>query len=239
MTTYLIGLDDTDAGESIGTGAMARELQILLARKLNMAPLGITRHQLLVHPDIPYTSHNSAACLMCRGDAAQADVQALCEELIAYLQHDGADPGLCIATDDLDAPEIVAFGMRATREVVQKAEAIALAANAGLVLRELGGTGLGVIGALSAVGLRLGRMDGRYLSLPGLHSMRGQMSVAELLAGSQIDRVVDDNDDPLSDDDRVDTSNWVRPELVDGEIVLRVRRRQTGGFFIRKHHEDG
>ena len=50
-----------------------------------------------------------------------------------------------------------------------------------LVLHELGGTGLGVIGALSAVGLRLGRMDGRYLSLPGLHSMRGEMSVAERL----------------------------------------------------------
>lgn len=60
----LIGIDDTDNLESRGTGYRVRQLANWLSEKNLVVPLGITRHQLLVDPRIPYTSHNSSACLV-------------------------------------------------------------------------------------------------------------------------------------------------------------------------------
>ena len=58
----LISIDDTDNIESRGTGALAS----LLSKECENRNWGrtypITRHQMLIHPDIPYTSHNSSMC---------------------------------------------------------------------------------------------------------------------------------------------------------------------------------
>jgi hypothetical protein len=56
-----IGLDDTDNKTSRGTGRLARAIAESLAERY--AVRGITRHQLLVDPRVPYTSHNSSATL--------------------------------------------------------------------------------------------------------------------------------------------------------------------------------
>ena len=72
---YLMGIDDTDNLESRGTGHRARMLGTGL-QEAGLATLhSITRHQLLVHPAIRYTSHNSSACLLVEaGDGAPAVV---------------------------------------------------------------------------------------------------------------------------------------------------------------------
>lgn len=67
----LVGIDDTDDHWSPGTGRRARALLHELAAAGLGAPAGATRHQLLVDDRIPYTSHNSSACLAWR--SAQAD----------------------------------------------------------------------------------------------------------------------------------------------------------------------
>ena len=46
-----IGLDDTDVLESRGTGRLAREIAHVLAQDGSL--LGVTRHQLLLHPEVP------------------------------------------------------------------------------------------------------------------------------------------------------------------------------------------
>ena len=61
--TLLIGIDDTDNLETRGTGFRARQLASGLQASALATTHGITRHQLLVDPRIPYTSHNSSACL--------------------------------------------------------------------------------------------------------------------------------------------------------------------------------
>ena len=61
---YYIGIDDTDNLESRGTGHRARQLGTGLQNAGIARLISITRHQLLVHKDIPYTSHNSSACLL-------------------------------------------------------------------------------------------------------------------------------------------------------------------------------
>jgi len=53
MTLYL-GIDDTDTRESRGTGRLARMIAAELARSYVVT--GVTRHQLFIHPSIPYTS---------------------------------------------------------------------------------------------------------------------------------------------------------------------------------------
>ena len=56
---------------------------------------GVTRHQLLVHPDIPYTSHNSAAVIHLDGCGA-ADVGRIFRRVKKLMLADyieGSDPG--------------------------------------------------------------------------------------------------------------------------------------------------
>ena len=140
--------------------------------------LGVTRHQLLVDPRIPYTSHNSSAAILIDG-ASQPSLEALFERARALMLADfipGSDPGLCVA-DEETACALTPFGQRAKQELVTQAEAYALAQAHGALLAGLGGTQDGVIGALSAAGLAAGGQDGRYLligrsrELSGLHPL--------------------------------------------------------------------
>jgi hypothetical protein len=59
--TVFIGLDDTDNLESRGTGWLARDIAAELSADYPV--VGVTRHQLLVDPRVPYTSHNSSAAI--------------------------------------------------------------------------------------------------------------------------------------------------------------------------------
>ena len=58
-----IAIDDTDNLESKGTGFRARELAALLQMNHCGQIIGVTRHQLFFNEQIPYTSHNSSACI--------------------------------------------------------------------------------------------------------------------------------------------------------------------------------
>ena len=82
---YLIGIDDTDNLESRGTGHRARQLAQFL---IDLAePLRITRHQLLVVPEIPYTSHNSSAAI-CIQNRARIELGTLFERVKALMMSD-------------------------------------------------------------------------------------------------------------------------------------------------------
>jgi hypothetical protein len=59
----LIGFDDTDTLDSeVGTGKLVRRFLPELPQ--GSVCYGVVRQQLLISEDIPYTSHNSAACLV-------------------------------------------------------------------------------------------------------------------------------------------------------------------------------
>lgn len=221
-----IGIDDTDAGDSIGTGALARELAAFLSRDHGARVAGITRHQLFVHPDIPYTSHNSSACLDVECSSTPSDVHAACRAFVKYLYHPGADPGLCVGTPEaLGATPLRAYARRAQHEIVTKDEAVRLAAESGALLQQLGGTGLGIIGALAGCGLRASGDDGRFLTLLGARAIKGEIAVGELKSRVAIDVVADQEGRALGDDEVIDTRGRVRPELRGGRIVLDVRRQ--------------
>ena len=176
-----IGMDDTDVQDSRGTGRLARDLAAFLMKDFTL--LGVTRHQLLVDPRVPYTSHNSSAAL-CLQDGRQTDLPALFERVKAFMLADfiaGSDPGLCVASAPV-AAGLRGFGLRAKSELVHQSEARSLAAAGQVLLEGLGGTQDGVIGALAAVGLAAGGEDGRYLLVGSTRDLAGLQPVSALLA---------------------------------------------------------
>jgi hypothetical protein len=79
LLSLLVGLcggccpvDDTDNNESHGTGFRAREIGRLLQENGIAKLTGGTRHQLLFDRRIPYTSHNSAACIEVESNSDKA-----------------------------------------------------------------------------------------------------------------------------------------------------------------------
>jgi hypothetical protein len=98
---WLLAIDDTDNAESIGTGRLARMLAEHLQQAGRLGEPSVTRHQLLLHPDIPYTSHNSSACI--EGTAPPEAAAELLECARSFLTdhfHAGANPGLCVCRAD-------------------------------------------------------------------------------------------------------------------------------------------
>ncbi len=180
-TLVFIGLDDSDNLESRGTGRLARAIAADLA--LDFRLLGVTRHQLLVDPRVPYTSHNSSAALAVE-TAGSIDLDELMERVKQMMLADfqpGSDPGLCL-TEAQTAGYFCSFGRRAQQELVSQSEARQLAAQYGARLIGLGGSEDGVIGALAAVGLAASGEDGRYLLVGSARDLVGRQPVEAVLA---------------------------------------------------------
>jgi len=221
---FIIGVDDTDVDGSPGTGRVTRGLADHLEKLALGTSEGVTRHQLLLDPAIPYTSHNSANCL---GMTSSTDIGELIEACLRYLSAnavDGADPAFCAAEKRAVTPQVQSFGERAKVDVLTADEAIATAATAGVTLRSVAGGPEGVIGALAAVGLRAEGNDGRYVDLPGIREIGGVTSVEELLSKTPVSAVIDAEGHPLASHEQIESHGWIRPSLSGGVPVLRVRR---------------
>lgn len=217
----LIAIDDTDNLESRGTGFRARELGARLTEAGLGKLRGITRHQLYVHPSIPFTSHNSSACLDVdlRADAMD-DAREFCRDYLAAESAAGSDAGLCMAVYDQVPDAMLTFGRHAKERVLTRDHAHELAAAHGVHLEGVTGERIGVIGALAAVGLRRGGHDGRFLWLQGVRELTGTARVDTLLATTGIDSVETIDGRPLPADAEVLVDPWPRPVLLGGRAVL-------------------
>ena len=149
-------IDDTDNLESRGTGQLSQTFAEAIEKKGWGTCSSISRHQLFVHEDIPYTSHNSSMCFK-----AHIDKNTL-QPLIDFMQKGleiesapGSDAGLCVAVDQpsLDRQQLMAFGRKAKDTVLNKTMAYELASDLGVHLSEHGGTGDGIIARVNHKGL--------------------------------------------------------------------------------------
>jgi hypothetical protein len=220
----LISIDDTDNIESRGTGELAELLGAGITTK-GWGKCGpVTRHQLLVHPDIPYTSHNSSMCF--RADISADMLNAItdyCCSALAAESAPGSDPGLCVlAPQLLEEPEaLMSYGRKAKTTVISKKEAYEMAAALGIHLSEHGGTGQGVIGALAGAGLRLTGNDGRFKGKFRIPSRKGTATVKEIRDfGVDIVKTVEGV--ALDDREAIHVGQWVKLVLLDEKAVLIV-----------------
>jgi hypothetical protein len=221
---WLLAIDDTDNEESIGTGRLARMLAAHVEEAELLVEPSVTRHQLLVHPDIPYTSHNSSACIEGIG---RPEIEAkLLECARAFLLehfHAGANPGLCVSRADAVPDALVEIATRAQREVLRLDEFDAAVSELGLGIWWSGETGQGRIGACAGAALRSTGEDGRFVGLRGIRDLAGVVAVGEILGRSGVAAVETVDGRALPADAPVDTRDWVRPSLRRGRPVLVVR----------------
>lgn len=201
-----ISIDDTDNLDSIGTGEVLEELTAALEQQQLALCSFVTRHQLFIHPDIAYTSHNSSMC--CAGITEHLDeVIAFCRDYMDSHCAEGSDPGLCILVPDrLASPDsLISFGRAAKQTVLTKADARAVADRLGdaVFLSEHGGTGDGIIGALAGCGLRMSGNDGRVKGKLKPAAPGEVLTVANFCRTYRIDRVLDLDQQSLQPDDRL------------------------------------
>jgi hypothetical protein len=224
----LLCIDDTDNIESRGTGEIATLISHSIEEKNWGSCSRITRHQLLIHPDVPYTSHNSSMCF-------EADINDLCLEQIINFASDflekecaeGSDPGLCVVVRDkiLEPKLLIEFGRKTKKEVVSKSEAYSLAIKIGVHLSEHGGTGQGIIGALAGIGLRMTGNDGRFKGKINLESKNGIENVEYILLHTDIERVKDIKGSDLNGKELVIIEEPLKTVLLDGKSTLLVFRK--------------
>lgn len=230
LVRVFVGLDDTDNLESRGTGWLSRQLgKHICSEFIGVRLQGITRHQLLLHQDIPYTSHNSAACLdLLFEDAISERFFSFVTDFVASKSAPGSDPGVCISFADRVTKTVQSFGSSAQKSVLTKSLAAGLAEDEDIFLQELGGTGQGIIGALAAVGLRAAGYDGRFIELAGIRDLKGVVKVSDILSNTGIIRILDESGKDIPADDLVNTFDWVRPGLLDDQPVLYTKPDPSG-----------
>ncbi|MBI4181186.1 MAG: hypothetical protein HY528_04570 [Chloroflexi bacterium] len=218
-----IGVDDTDIIGSAGTGKVARGLANHLVKLGLGESLGVSRHQLLVDGRIRYTSHNSAKGIALTTERKVTEFYQPSTDYIKECFQPGSDPGLCICSEEMIDEEIIQFGKRAVSEVLLIRDAIDLAARHKLFLKGLEGNGEGIIGALAAVGLRAWGNESRLVDLPGIREIKGLITVAEILKSTPICSVQDTDGKLLDQNEVIDSLDWIRPSLIGGQPVLRVK----------------
>ena len=227
MHIYL-GIDDTDTLDTPGSGHISEELAKTLQNSgLATRCTAISRHQLFVHQDIPYTSHNSSMCFTAEiQEDRLADIVQAAGRFLQETSAPGSDPGLCLAAVDNPAgADLIAFGLKAKQEICTKQEAYALAEKTGVHLSEHGGTGQGVVGALAAIGLRLHGSDGRFRGWLKL-GKAGEIATREFLGEHPlVDAVVDEEGQAIPEDSRIILAeDTIKTVLLNHRQVIPVTR---------------
>lgn len=236
MTNYLVGIDDTDNLESRGTGFLARSMAKFINDNGLGIPGGITRHQLLFDPRVPYTSQNSSACIQ----VTTSNTKLLWEAMVEFLINScavGSDCGLCMVEKD-DVPlAIVDWGYRAKTELVNKKLAADLAQAHNISLIGLTGTHDGIIGALAAVGLRSSGNDGRFVSLRGtdIRCIEGIHTLNELKEILEIHEAITTEGERVNHDASICfDGGWFRPVHKDGLITIVLNNSNSYDHNIYK-----
>ncbi|MDD4635569.1 MAG: hypothetical protein PHS35_03040 [Dehalococcoidales bacterium] len=225
---FYIGIDDTDILEGPGTGKIARGVASRLEELGLGRHRGVIRHQLLVDPRIPYTSHNSAKCVLFETSYSAESLSQPCIDYLAEHFQPGSDPGLCICEPEQFNQELEDYGTSAQKEYLSKQQAYRLAQKLGVFLVELGGTGDGVIGALAAVSLSAGGNDGRYVHLRGIKEVNGLITAGLVKEKTDTVCIIDDEGQVVPDSALIDSLGWIRPSRIKGEPRLRVRLEKDG-----------
>jgi hypothetical protein len=216
-----VGIDDTDTLESRGTGRLARNIATELQSKYEI--FGVTRHQLFVHPSIPFTSHNSCAVIHVKASQSETNqIFSTSKKLMLEDFVEGSDPGLAIAHTEQITPALVAFGQDAKCMIVTRERALSVARNCGICVEGLGGTNGGIIGAVAGLGLASLGNDGRFLLKGKNRELAGIRSVSEIVSAG-IDQVMTLQGEVVNDEQVLIRKN-ATPSFVQGKAVLFVEK---------------
>lgn len=211
---FWLAIDDTDdATKSIGTGKIAQIILKELEGKGAVMQYGVTRHQLLLDPAIPYTSHNSSMCM--EGDCSlDADtVWKTAIQICMEYRSESSNPGICLyfPKDETDFPALIHFGRKAKKEVISISQAQNLADQTdNLYLEAPAGNQDGIIGALAGVGLRLSGNDGTFQGKKKISGLGEAFQVDQMIRTLGISFILNDEGDKLPPDAKVRVKEYVK-----------------------------
>lgn len=240
MKLYICVDDTDDLTKSTSTGKISDWIGARIVEMGGHMEKGITRHQLLLHEEIDYTSHNSSMCMVLDVEGIEvSEIKKEAEKILLENMAATSDPGLCFCRlDELREPDaLIAYGKRAQKEVIRKEEAYALAKQiGGTILEEYGGTGIGVIGALAGVGLRLSGCDGTFRGGKGSQFAGQSMSVSQWKTKMGIEQVLDFYGRELAETDMVAVDKQLKLAMLDHKKTLIAR--ETDGVYIACTKQD-
>lgn len=234
----IIGIDDTDNLTSKGTGTIASEIRKIIVNNNWGAVDFITRHQLYLHEEIQYTSHNSSMIFKAEIDEMYYD--ELKNALTNHVREEsaeGSDPAICIVNEDMlkenetAKNEIVHFGYLAKCTVLTQKAAYDLAEKNDIYLQALGGTGDGVIGALAGCGLRFAGNDGEVKGGLDTYKKGEVYAVSDFLQEKCIDVVVDTHKNNVPPTEQVKVKWKVKPVLQDGVFSLVLEKNADDNLW--------
>lgn len=244
---FLLCIDDTDdLTKKTSTGKIVQHTASDLKRAGASLDTGIIRHQLLLDKKVAYTSHNSSMCF-------EADCATLTKEQIIDIARrrirsemsEVSDPGLAICwLDELESPlPLIEFGFKAKQTYITKEEAFDLAGHtASVFLEELGGDGIGVIGALAGIGLSLSKCDGTLRGKRGEEISGQTMKVSQMVEYLGVDCLLDENNNPLQPLDDCVIDSMAKLGYWDGKFVGWAQRKSSADgtfvYHISSNHED-
>jgi len=227
---YLLGIDDTDSpatGDALNATQDSAALALSLGQKLEALGLAkllnVSCHELFLNPSIAYTTSNTAHCLLLDGDPQKMrEIDMTTRSTLRSQSAANANPGYALATWNQIDPEVVVWGQRAKTSILQRMDAINLAKRSGIAIAGISGSGVGVIGAFSAIGLRYDGNDGHINWMPGLDRLVGIYSQIEINHFIQFGSIETENQKRPALDDRILFSANTKPILKNGRIVLKV-----------------
>lgn len=223
----LICVDDTDdLTKTTSTGTVADLIAAEVERLGGITELGVTRHQLLLHEDIDYTSHNSSMCFPADIDETiYEQVFNTAKKILLENIVPSACPGLCICIPEkVSKPEeLIAFGYRGKKEVIKKSEAYALAERlGGISLTEHGNTGAGIIGALAGIGLRLSGWDGTFRGKLEMKNCQNTVSAKDFCRETGVVQVLDLNGNAIPMDTTLHIDKSAKAVLWNNKMTVMV-----------------
>jgi tRNA(Ile2) C34 agmatinyltransferase TiaS len=235
-----IGFDDTDhPGADRGTGKLARWIEKALPADCSV--WGVVRQQLLVDDAVPYTSHNSSACVVLEAPRTTElkRIFKIASDHVEEYALEGSNPGVCVAQGgNGDLSSITDFGLTCTRRVVDKNAALQAAPNA--AISGFGKTREGMIGAVAAVGLTAGGWNGRFIEYGGLRNYPDSVDVDTLMQAGIMVVSMDRDAKVPAPDEVVHTNGWLRPRLWGHQAVLGVVPDGEGQWIsLGKKREKG
>jgi len=229
-----IAIDDTDNAESKGTGFRARELASIIQNHQLGQLIGVTRHQLFVHETIPYTSHNSSACIAVNSDVINLnEIISVSAKYLIENAAPGSDAGLCVCPETNVMEELFDFAKRAKSEVLTMDMAKDLANKMGVFLEGYTGTKQGIIGSLAAVGLHAAGNDGRFLLTKGMREVFGIYTAQEILNITGVEKIKTTDNKIILNFEKILLTEWWRPVLQDKLAVLYVEPVNDNNYEYR------
>ncbi len=155
----LLCIDDTDdILKKENTGKIARYIVKNIMYNKYGETLEVTKHKLLKEKGINYTYNNESICIEANvKEEEYMEVINDAKDIIKENMSSDSNPGICVIMMDkvFNKEEIIDFGLKAEKEIINKKDASMLALKSGIYLKEVSGSGDGIIGALAGAALKL------------------------------------------------------------------------------------